>query len=92
MRSPGLSGPGPVFSWACSAESVEEERLEGVERGVYALYSESEQKERNVDGLLDGLVRSTKAVMTRVELGGTLFLVAVIGVLVTSRGEEGKSS
>jgi hypothetical protein len=71
---------------------VEEERLEGAERGVYALYSESEQKERNVDGLLDGLVRSTKAVMTRVELGGTLFLVAVIGVLVTSRGEEGKSS
>jgi hypothetical protein len=66
--------------------------LEGAERGVYALYSESEQKERNVDGLLDGLVRSTKAVMTRVELGGTLFLVAVIGVLVTSRGEEGKSS
>ena len=59
---------------------------------MYALYSESEQKERNVDGLLDGLVRSTKAVMTRVELGGTLFLVAVIGVLVTSRGEEGKSS
>jgi hypothetical protein len=59
---------------------------------VYALYSESERKERNVDGLLDGLVRSTKAVMTRVELGGTLFLVAVIGVLVTSRGEQSKSS
>ena len=92
MRSPGLSGPGPVFSWACSPESVEEERSEGAERGVYALYSESEQKERNVDGLLDGLVRSTKAVMTRVELGGTLFLVAVIGVLVTSRGEQSKSS
>ena len=62
------------------------------ERRVYALYSESERKERNVDGLLDGLVRSTKAVMTRVELGGTLFLVAVIGVLVTSRGEQSKSS
>ena len=59
---------------------------------MYALYAESERKERNVDGLLDGLVRSTKAVMTRVELGGTLFLVAVIGVLVTSRGEQGKSS
>ena len=57
---------------------------------MYALYSESKRKERNVDGLLDGLVRSTKAVMTRVELGGTLFLVAVIGVLLTSRGEEGK--
>ena len=73
-------------------KSVEEERSEGAERGVYALYSESERKERNVDGLLDGLVRSTKAVMTRVELGGTLFLVAVIGVLVTSRGEQSKSS
>ena len=59
---------------------------------MYALYSESERKERNVEGLLDGLVRSTKAVMTRVELGGTLFLVAVIGVLVTSRGEQSKSS
>ena len=59
---------------------------------MYALYSESERKECNVDGLLDGLVRSTKAVMTRVELGGTLFLVAVIGVLVTSRGEQSKSS
>jgi len=87
MRSPGLSGPGPVFSWACSAESVEEERSEGAERGVYALYSESEQKERNVDGLLAGLVRSTKTVMTRIELGGTLFLLAVIGVLLTSREE-----
>jgi len=39
-------------------------------------------------GFLDGLVRSTKTVMTRVEFGGTLFLVAVIGVLLTSR-EEG---
>ena len=73
-------------------KSVEEERSEGAECEVYALYSESERKERNVDGLLDGLVRSTKAVMTRVELGGTLFLVAVIGVLVTSRGEQSKSS
>ena len=63
---------------------------ERAERGVYALYSEGERKECNVDGLLDGLVRSTKAVMTRVELGGTLFLVAVIGVLLTSQGEEGK--
>ena len=73
-------------------KSVEEERSEGAERRMYALYSESERKERNVDGLLDGLVRSTKAVMTRVELGGTLFLVAVIGVLVTSRGEQSNSS
>ena len=52
---------------------------------MYALYSEGEQRERNVDGLLAGLVRSTKTVMTRIELGGTLFLLAVIGVLLTSR-------
>jgi hypothetical protein len=45
-----------------------------------------------VHGFLDGLVGGTKTVMTRVELGGTLFLVAVIGVLVTSRGEQSKSS
>jgi hypothetical protein len=54
---------------------------------VYALYSEGEQRERNVDGLLAGLVRSTRTVMTRIELGGTLFLLAVIGVLLTSREE-----
>jgi hypothetical protein len=47
--------------------------------------------EHSVQGILDGLVRSTKTVMTRVELGGTLFLVAVIGVLLTSRDEGGKS-
>ena len=54
---------------------------------MYALYSESEQRERNVDGLLAGLVRSTKTVMMIIELGGTLFLLAVIGVLLTSREE-----
>jgi hypothetical protein len=59
---------------------------------VYALCSGSERRERNVQGMLDGLVRGTKTVMTRVELGGTLFLVAVIGVLLTSRGEEDESS
>ena len=37
-----------------------------------------------MQGFLDGLVRSTKTVMTRIEFGGTLFLVAVIGVLLTS--------
>ena len=42
--------------------------------------------------LLDGMLRGTKAVMTRVELGGTLFLVAVIGVLLTSRAEKDESS
>jgi hypothetical protein len=62
-------------------------------RGVYALCSGSEREERteSMQNFLDGLVRSTKAVMTRAELGGTLFLVAVIGVLLTSREEGGKS-
>jgi uncharacterized membrane protein len=45
-----------------------------------------------VQGFLDGLVRSIKTVMTRIEFGGTLFLVAVIGVLLTSRDEGEKSS
>jgi hypothetical protein len=45
-----------------------------------------------VQGFLDGLVRSTKTVMTRVEFAGPLFLVAVIGVLLTSREEGDKSS
>jgi hypothetical protein len=31
-----------------------------------------------MQNFLDGLVRSPKTVMTRAELGGTLFLVAVI--------------
>ena len=59
---------------------------------MYALCSGSEREERSVHGFLDGLVRSTKTVMTRVEFGGTLFLVAVIGVLLTSREEGVKSS
>ena len=42
-------------------------------------------------GLLDGVVGVTKTVMRRVELGGTLFLVAVIGVLLTSRKEGDES-
>jgi hypothetical protein len=45
----------------------------------------------SMQNFLDGLVRSTKTVMTRAELGGTLFLVALIGVLLTSRKEGGKS-
>ena len=62
-------------------------------RGVYALCSGSEREEhtQSMQNFLDGLVRSTKTVMTRAELGGTLFLVAVIGVLLTSREEGGKS-
>jgi hypothetical protein len=55
---------------------------------VYALCSGSERKELAVQSFLDGLVRGTKTVMTRLELGGTLFLVAVIGVLLTSREQE----
>ena len=43
-------------------------------------------------GFLDGLVRSTKTVMTRVEFGGTMLSVALIGVLLTSREEGGESS
>jgi hypothetical protein len=59
---------------------------------VYALCSGSEQEARSVHGFLDGLVRSTKTVMTRVELGGTLYLVALIAVLLTSREEGAESS
>ena len=51
---------------------------------MYALCSGSDRGERSVQVLLDGMLRGTKAVMTKVELGGTLFLVAVIGVLLTS--------
>ncbi len=40
---------------------------------------------------LDAVVLGAKTVMTRVELGGTLFVAAVIGVLLTSREEGGKS-
>jgi hypothetical protein len=34
---------------------------------------------------LDAVVLGTKTAMTRVEVGGTLFVAAVIGVLLTSR-------
>jgi hypothetical protein len=40
-----------------------------------------------VRGFLDGLVQSTKTVMTRLEQGGTLYLVAVTAVLLSSRDE-----
>ena len=59
---------------------------------VYALCPKSCREERAVHRrFLDGLVRGTKTVMTRVELGGTLYLAAVIGVLLTSR-EKGSGS
>ena len=38
-----------------------------------------------MERFLDGVVLSAKTVMTRVELGGALFVAAVIGVLLTSR-------
>jgi hypothetical protein len=60
-------------------------------RRVYALCYGSEREDLAMQSFLDGLVRSTKTVMTRVELGGTLFLVAVVGVLLTSRKEDEKS-
>ena len=59
---------------------------------MYALCSGREREERSVHGFLDGLVRSTKTVMTRVELGGTFFVVVLVGVLLTSREEGDKST
>ena len=41
-------------------------------------------------GLLDGLVLGTKTAMTRAELGGALYLAAVIGVLLTTQNEESR--
>jgi hypothetical protein len=75
-----------------SPKCLEEVLPEVAGRGVYALCSGSEPKERSMHRFLDGLMRATKTVMTRVELGGPLFLVAVIGVLLSSREEEGTSS
>ncbi len=43
-------------------------------------------------GLPERVVRATKAVMTRAELGGALFVAAVIGVLLASRAERDESS
>jgi hypothetical protein len=61
-------------------------------RGVLSVLRKQTGGERSVQGFLDGLVRSTKTVMTRVEFAGPLFLVAFIGVLLTSREEGDKSS
>ena len=46
---------------------------------------EGEREVLGVERFLDGVVLSAKTVMTRVELGGALFVAAVIGVLLTSR-------
>ena len=42
--------------------------------------------------LAEGVTRATKAVMRRAELGGPLFVAAVIGVLLASRAERAGSS
>ena len=67
---------------------------EVAQRGVYSLCVLRKQTggESSVHVFLDWLVRSTKTVMTRVEFGGTLFLVAVVGVLLTSREEGDETS
>jgi len=46
---------------------------------------EGEREVLGVERFLDTVVLGTKTVMRRVEVGGTLFVVAVIGVLLTSR-------
>jgi hypothetical protein len=48
-------------------------------------------EELPVHRFLDELVEGTRTVMTRAELGGMLYLVAVIGVLLTSRKVESES-
>jgi hypothetical protein len=45
-----------------------------------------------VQRFLDAVVLGTKTAMTRVEVGGTLFVAAVIGVLLISRDEKDESS
>ena len=46
---------------------------------------EGEREVIGVERFLDAVVLSAKTLMRRVELGGTLFVAAVIGVLLTSR-------
>jgi len=48
---------------------------------------EGEREVLGVERFLDAVVLGAKTVMTRVELGGTLFVAAVIGVLLTSSRE-----
>jgi len=45
-----------------------------------------------VQRFLDAVVLGAKTVMTRVEVGGTLFVAAVIRVLLISRDEKDESS
>jgi len=46
---------------------------------------EGEREVLGVERFLDAVVLGATTIMTRVELGGTLFVAAVIGVLLTSR-------
>ena len=46
---------------------------------------EGEREVLGVERFLDAVVLGAKTLMRRVELGGTLFVSAVIGVLLTSR-------
>jgi hypothetical protein len=46
---------------------------------------EGEREVLGVQRFLDVVVLGAKRVMTRIELGGTLFVAAVIRVLLTSR-------
>jgi hypothetical protein len=55
-------------------------------------FVEGEREVLGVERLLDVVVLGAKTVITRVELGGTLLLAAVIGVLLTSRDEMDESS
>ena len=53
-------------------------------------FSGSQREEIAMRGFLDGLVRGARTVITRIELIGALYLVAVIGVLLTSRKDGSK--
>jgi hypothetical protein len=66
---------------------MEEKSLEVPTCRINALCSGGGREECSVRGFLDGLVQSTKTVMTRLEQGGTLYLVAVTAVLLSSRDE-----
>ena len=46
---------------------------------------EGEREVLGVQRFLDAVVLGAKTAMTRVEVGGPLFVAAVIGVLLTSR-------
>jgi hypothetical protein len=48
---------------------------------------ECEREVLGVQSFLDTVVLGAKTIMRRIELGGTLFVAAVIGVLLTSREE-----